>query len=198
MSALVPAVPSVGSRSLGVWRYDVFLSFKGETRLNFTDHLYAALLQRGITTFRDDEELERGGLIAPMLFKAIEESRFCIVVFSPNYASSRWCLSELEKIHDCAMSSGLQTVLPVFLNVDPTHVKRQTGCFEKAFAYHEEVYGKDSAMVLKWRKALKEIGNLSGWHLDNKYVCTCGLFFLVYTIFMIFIISFFAILGPSR
>ncbi|KAL0000695.1 hypothetical protein SO802_014476 [Lithocarpus litseifolius] len=41
----------------------------------FTDHLYAALQQKGILTFRDDEELERGKSISPELLKAIEESR---------------------------------------------------------------------------------------------------------------------------
>ena len=39
-------------------KYDVFLSFRGvDTRKSFTDHLYAALKQRGIITFRDDENL---------------------------------------------------------------------------------------------------------------------------------------------
>ncbi|KAJ9146026.1 hypothetical protein P3X46_028346 [Hevea brasiliensis] len=70
-------------------KYDVFLSFRGEdTRRSFTDHLYAALKQKGIIAFRDDPSLERGKEIAPELLKAIEESRFSIVIFSRNYASS--------------------------------------------------------------------------------------------------------------
>ncbi|XP_021670665.2 disease resistance protein Roq1-like [Hevea brasiliensis] len=57
-------------------KYDVFLSFRGEdTRRSFTDHLYAALKQKGIIAFRDDPSLERGKEIAPELLKAIEESR---------------------------------------------------------------------------------------------------------------------------
>ncbi|XP_040363857.1 TMV resistance protein N isoform X2 [Rosa chinensis] len=43
------------------WKYDVFLSFRGEdTRKAFTDHLYAALEHQGIITFRDDPELQKG------------------------------------------------------------------------------------------------------------------------------------------
>ena len=34
------------SSSTHQWKYEVFLSFKGDTRYNFTDHLYAALNQR--------------------------------------------------------------------------------------------------------------------------------------------------------
>ena len=71
------------------WNYDVFLSFRGEdTRKNFTDHLYTALIQAGIHTFRDDNELPRGEEISPQLVKAIEGSRISIVVFSKHYASS--------------------------------------------------------------------------------------------------------------
>ncbi|KAL9437581.1 hypothetical protein AB3S75_023447 [Citrus x aurantiifolia] len=56
------------------WKYDVCLSFRGEdTRKNFTDHLYAALDQKGIIVFRDDKELETGESISPGLFEAIEE-----------------------------------------------------------------------------------------------------------------------------
>jgi hypothetical protein len=61
------------------WHYDVFLSFRGEdTRKNFTDHLYAALHQRGIIIFRDDLNLKRGKSIAPELLKAIEGSRILV------------------------------------------------------------------------------------------------------------------------
>ena len=82
---------SSSSSSSSSWKYDVFLSFCGvDTRKTFTDHLYTALKQKGIITFRDDEKLERGKYISAELLKAIEESKYAIVVLSPNYASSRW------------------------------------------------------------------------------------------------------------
>ncbi|RVW88913.1 TMV resistance protein N [Vitis vinifera] len=101
------------------WRWDVFLSFRGEdTRLNFTDHLYSALTRMGIDTFRDDEGLERGGEIQPSLLKAIEDSMISVVVFSENYAHSKWCLDELDKIMQSSREKG-QIVVPVFYHVDP-------------------------------------------------------------------------------
>ncbi|KAK4545601.1 hypothetical protein RGQ29_032932 [Quercus rubra] len=61
------------SSSTPQWKYDVFLSFRGkDTRNNFTDHLYVALKQKGIFTFRDEEKLETGKSISPELMKAIE------------------------------------------------------------------------------------------------------------------------------
>ncbi|XP_028052567.1 TMV resistance protein N-like [Camellia sinensis] len=113
------------------WSYDVFLSFRGEdTRKNFTDHLYTALVQAGIHTFVDDDELPRGHDISSALLKSIEESRISIVVFSTHYASSRWCLDELVKIIESKKTLG-QLVLPLFYDVDPSNVQHQTECSEK-------------------------------------------------------------------
>lgn len=148
--------------------YDVFLSFRGEdTRKNFTDHLYAALDLKGIMTFRDDLKLGRGKSIAPELLKAIEESRFAVVVFSRNYASSGWCLDELSKICECMKEPG-QTVFPVFYDVDPSEVRKQTGSFGKAFAAHEESFKGNVEKVQRWRAATTEIANLSGWHVQDR------------------------------
>nr|XP_011470666.1 PREDICTED: TMV resistance protein N-like [Fragaria vesca subsp. vesca] len=83
------------------WKYDVFLSFRGaDTRKGFTDYLYKELQRQGIMTFRDDPQLERGTVISPELLTAIEQSRFAVVVLSPKYATSTWCLLELSKILD--------------------------------------------------------------------------------------------------
>ena len=55
-------------------KYQVFLSFRGaDTRKNFTDHLYKALIQAGIHTFRDDDEIRRGENIDFELQKAIQQ-----------------------------------------------------------------------------------------------------------------------------
>ena len=57
--------PSPTSSSTHQWKYDVFLSFRGEdTRNNFTDHLYVVLQRKYILTFRDEEELEKGKSIS--------------------------------------------------------------------------------------------------------------------------------------
>ena len=141
--------------------YDVFLSFRGEdTRYNFTDHLYQALVRRGIRTFRDDK-IRRGEGVAPELLKVIEESRTSVIVFSKNYAHSRWCLDELVKIMECQKDLG-HTVFPIFYHVYPSDVRRQKGSFGEAFAGYEENW-KDK--IPRWRTALTEAANLSGWHL---------------------------------
>ncbi|CAL5417656.1 unnamed protein product [Camellia sinensis] len=149
------------------WSYDVFLSFRGEdTRKNFTDHLYEALVQAGIHTFRDDDELPRGREISSELLKSIEGSKISIVVFSRNYASSRWCLDELVKIIECKKTIG-QLVLPVFYDVDPSHVRHQTGYFGEAFGRHEKHFADEMEKVEVRRAALSEVANLSGWDLQN-------------------------------
>ena len=64
------------------YNYDVFLSVRGQdTRNTFTDHLYANLVAHGIHTFRDDEELEKGGDIASDLQRAIQESKILLLFF---------------------------------------------------------------------------------------------------------------------
>ncbi|RVW45319.1 Disease resistance-like protein DSC1 [Vitis vinifera] len=69
---------------------------------------------------------------------------------------------ELIKIIDCTKVMG-RAALPVFYNLDPSHVRKQTGCFAEAFAKHEEVYKEQMEKVIKWREALTEAAKISGW-----------------------------------
>ena len=162
MASTSAQMASDSSPSMRRCLYDVFLSFRGEdTRYNFTDHLYTHLVQRGIKTFRDDK-LKRGEEIQPELLKAIEESRSSIVVFSQNYADSRWCLEELATIMECRQKYG-QIVWPIFYHVDPRDARKQTSSFGDAFTEHEKNWKNK---VQRWREALIEAGNISGFHIE--------------------------------
>ncbi|PWA92083.1 toll/interleukin-1 receptor (TIR) domain-containing protein [Artemisia annua] len=142
------------------FKYDVFLSFRGEdTRNNFVSHLYQALEQNGIQTYKDNEKIKKGETIDAQLIKSIEDSRFFIIVFSKNYASSSWCLDELVKIMECQKTSE-QTAYPVFYDVEPTEIRKQSGAVGEAFKKHD-----NEETVGKWRQALKEAGKLAGWEL---------------------------------
>ena len=168
MSSQGASMSSSSSSLTPQWKYEVFLSFRGvDTRRGFTDHLYAALQRKGILTFRDDEELERGKSISPELLKAIEESRFAIVIFSRNYAFSTWCLVELAHIVKCMRERKLM-IWPIFYDVDPSDVRKQTGTFGQAFNDHEKRFKDDIKTVEMWRAALREVANLSGWHLQDR------------------------------
>lgn len=109
-----------------------------------------------------DNQLKRGKQISPTLLAAIENSRFSIIVLSQNYASSSWCLDELAKILDCAKIMGHEA-LPVFYEVDPSHVKKREGSYAEAFAKHEQIYMDNMEKVVKWKAALTEVATISGW-----------------------------------
>ncbi|XP_042757386.1 disease resistance protein RPV1 isoform X2 [Lactuca sativa] len=144
------------------FKYDVFLSFRGEdTRTNFVDHLYHALQQKSILTYKDDERIKKGKKISDDLIGSIEDSRFYIIVFSKNYASSSWCLDELVKILECHRTTE-HTAYPVFYDVEPSEVRKQSGAVGEAFAKYEM---EESAG--KWRVALKEAADLAGWELKK-------------------------------
>ena len=151
------------------WKnFEVFLSFRGEdTRLGFTGYLYQALDRNGIKTFVDDK-LRRGENISEEFLKIIENSMISIVVFSENYAFSTWCLDELVKIIECKKNDRME-VRPVFYNVNPSDVRNQKGKFGEALAKHEEKF-KDNKKIQRWREALHEAANISGWHYNQWYV----------------------------
>jgi len=152
-------------------KYDVFISFRGEdTRHGITSHLYDALIHKSINTYID-YQLNRGEDVWPALEKAIEASYVSIVVFSENYATSKWCLEELVKVLQCRKLHG-QVVIPVFYKTNPSHIRKQTGSYGNAFAKHERDLGtKDSESnklkVQNWKDALTEAANISGWDTET-------------------------------
>ncbi|KAM5566629.1 hypothetical protein ABKV19_014999 [Rosa sericea] len=132
--------PHVGGFRL---RWDVFLSFRGEdTRETITKNLYEALQRRGVRVFLDNDGLDRGDDIGPTLLEAIEDSAAAIIVLSP------------------------RLILPLFYQVDPSDVRRQTGPFEEHFRLHEQVF--DSATVSGWRTAMTKLGAKAGYVFSSS------------------------------
>jgi hypothetical protein len=58
-------------------------------------------------------------------------------------------------------------VLPVFYDVDPSQVRKQTGSFAAAFVEHEKHFKEEMERVNGWRIALKEVADLAGMVLGD-------------------------------
>lgn len=141
--------------------YDVFISFRGEdTRYTFTGHLWKTLNDKGIRTFMDDDDLQKGDEITPSLINSIQNSVMAIVVLSKNYASSSFCLQELSHILDSIKGKG-RLVLPVFYKVDPSDVRKLKGTYGEAMDTNETKSNH------KWKMCLHQVSNLSGFHYKN-------------------------------
>ncbi|XLS58501.1 hypothetical protein HN51_008256 [Arachis hypogaea] len=77
---------------------------------------------------------------------------------------------------DCAEAKD-QIVLPLFYEVDPFHVRRLRGSYGEALTKHEERFrsGEGSSMVKnmekleKWKMALEQAANISGYHFKIGY-----------------------------
>ncbi|XP_028793758.1 TMV resistance protein N-like [Neltuma alba] len=161
MATQVETTSSFGSNNKTKYRYDVFLSFRGEdTRRTFTVPFYNALRCKGINAFIDDRKLGKGEEISPTLLRAIERSRISFIVFSRNYATSTWCLEELAHIIWCQKQKN-QLVMPIFYKVDPLDVQYQKNSFQEAMAALEDRFRDDLEKVRKWRSALFEAASLS-------------------------------------
>ncbi|XP_031378847.1 uncharacterized protein LOC116194228 [Punica granatum] len=149
------------------WKHDVFVSFRGEdTRKGFVSHLFHALLQADIRCYRDVDQAERGKVVGPMLISAIHHSRIAIIIFSTNYADSKWCLQELVEILKCnkMYRHHGHMLIPIFYNVEPSEVRNQSGKFGEGFNRSQ---AKDQTEKEAWRVALREAGTISSWHVDH-------------------------------
>lgn len=153
-----------------VEKYEVFMSLRDDdTRNTFGSHLYNALCAKKITTYfglvldnagggGDDDEITNSA----SHLRAIQESKLALIIFSQNYASSARCLDELIHIFHCNDRNRQPVVVPVFYHVNPSHVRKQQGSYEAAFAEHEKDFDNNNK-VRQWKSALERAGNLSGW-----------------------------------
>ncbi|XP_057733790.1 disease resistance protein RUN1-like [Arachis stenosperma] len=165
MALSVVASSSSCSQASLTHQYDVFISFRGEdTRNSFTSHLHSALCRNQIETFID-YRIQKGGAIWNELVEAIRDSNLFLVIFSEKYACSKWCLRELVEIMECKKKNENVIVIPVFYRIQPTHVRKQTGSYQKAFAEHER--SLERSVVQQWRTALFEASDLAGFHCDH-------------------------------
>ncbi|XP_024010199.1 disease resistance protein ADR2 isoform X2 [Eutrema salsugineum] len=154
--------PSPGAH---IKRYDVFPSFNGpDVRKRFLSHLHHYFACKGIKMYKDNNNMERCHTIKRELRQAIKESRVLMVLLSKNYASSSWCLDELVEILKCRKDKE-HIVMPIFYDVDPSHVRTQSGDF--GIAFEKPAKTQTEELKQRWVEALKRVTTIAGEHSRN-------------------------------
>ncbi|KAF8019300.1 hypothetical protein BT93_G0088 [Corymbia citriodora subsp. variegata] len=145
-----------------VCRYEVFLSFRGgDVRRSFIQFLYESLTASGIYAFIDHNGIEIGEEIMPKILQAIGHTEICIPIFSKDFASSKSCLKEVEKMVECH-----RTIMPIFYDVTPSVVCKQQESYHWSFRNHE-TEGVMAETIDNWKKALHVVSRMRGWELEK-------------------------------
>lgn len=107
------------------FRYDAFISY----RHNPADKAAAVRLQQllerhkhsdgtPLRIFRDQSELPTSSDLGADIYHALEQSRFLIVVGSPEYGQSKWCMAELEHFRNLQGDTN-KNILPLLVSGEP-------------------------------------------------------------------------------
>jgi len=154
----------VGSHSFNVLShtYDVFLNHRGpDVKTKFVAHLYEALCKAGFHPFLDVKSLVKGRHAFKSIDEALNSVHVHVAVFSKGYADSKYCLNEL-----CDMLKSGKLILPIFLDVEPEHLRRpHHGPFATGFRKHMKRGRQDD--IKRWEKALFEVANVTGFRLNE-------------------------------
>lgn len=71
-----------------------------------------------ITVFRDKSDLPTSGDLGSDIQEALEHSRFLIVVCSPSYQDSKWCMAELQHFRQLHGNTNAN-ILPILVEGEP-------------------------------------------------------------------------------
>ncbi|KAI5058208.1 hypothetical protein GOP47_0026378 [Adiantum capillus-veneris] len=145
--------------------YHVFLSHRGpDTKHTLGNVLHMALASKGISCFIDyamsDGEQAWGAIV-----HAIRNSAVQIVVLSPEFGSSKWCLDEVHEIMQLPSSPASVHVLPIFYKVEPSHLR-----YPKPGSRFDVTTLKRTSLAdhRRWSSALKEISLIKGFLFEEK------------------------------
>lgn len=116
------AAPAAGDTPMPDYRWDVFVSHASEDKVAFVDGLVAGLKAVGLKVWYDRSEMTGGGGVVRTLDEGLRNSRFCVVVLSPNYFAKQWTRAELDAVLHNDLSLGGARTLPVLFNMKASDI----------------------------------------------------------------------------
>jgi hypothetical protein len=118
--------PRVASTPSSAYTWDVFISHASEDKAAFVNQLVEALKASSVKVWYDAHELKVGDSLRAQIDKGLAQSRFGIVVLSPNYFAKNWAQGELDALLSSQLSNGVTRALPVWLDLDLAAVQAKS------------------------------------------------------------------------
>ncbi|MDN3460686.1 toll/interleukin-1 receptor domain-containing protein [Rhodococcus sp. APC 3903] len=106
--------------------HDVFLSHASEDKDEIARPLKEALEALGVSVWFDEIRIKVGHSIRQSIEEGISNSRFGVVIISPDFFAKQWTNAELDALFGKKMDTGENLVLPVWHHVSKDEVTRHS------------------------------------------------------------------------
>jgi WD40 repeat protein len=109
--------------------YDVYIVHASEDKNGFVQQLVQSLREHGLKVWYDEEILRLGDPLRKSIDIGLRNSRFGVVVISPDFFKKAWAQRELDGLI-ALENDGRKRVLPIWHEID----ERQVRCFSPTLA----------------------------------------------------------------
>jgi len=122
--------------------YDVFISHASEDKDDLVRPLAEKLREAGFSIWYDEFQLKVGDSLRRSIDKGLANSRFGIVVLSPDFFAKNWPQYELDGLVAREMNGG-KIILPLWHKVSKDEVMRYSPSLADKFALNTAMYTID-------------------------------------------------------
>jgi hypothetical protein len=102
--------------------YDVFISHASEDKDDIARPLAERLRSVGLKIWYDEFSLVPGDSLRESIDRGLGDSRFGVVIFSPNFFAKKWTQAELNGLFTKEIITSGKTIIPVWHNITQTEV----------------------------------------------------------------------------
>jgi hypothetical protein len=139
--------------------HDVFICHCSEDKEDFVRPLAKALRAHHLDVWYDEFALTIGDSLREAIDRGLAESRFGIVVLSPDFFRKRWTQRELNGLVAREISEERQLILPIWHHINRDEIVRYSPPLADVFAA-SSVLGVDAVVDVLLKKIRPEVSPL--------------------------------------
>ena len=103
--------------------FDLFISHASENKEEVVEPLYLYLTAKGYKVWFDKYEIKLGDSIRSKINAGLQESRYGLVILSPDFFKKKWTKDELSALYSQEEIDG-KRILPVWYNISEQEIKK--------------------------------------------------------------------------
>lgn len=119
-------------------KYDVFICHASEDKKGFVKPLADALVKENLKVWYDEFELTLGDSLREKIDYGLANSRYGVVILSPEFFAKKWPKEELDGLVARQTSEGKKVILPIWHKVNYEDVKKFSPMLAGKFAARSE------------------------------------------------------------